>query len=60
MTTKIIRVRDLTSLDISNLCTKHYKKYRTCFNCPLRIGKDNCFKNLDLDRAIEVEYDESK
>lgn len=60
MTTKIIKVRDLTDKEAQDLCNKHFKKYRTCFGCQLRIEDSVCYKLLDLDRAIEVEYDESK
>ena len=60
MTTKIIRVRDLTSKIVSEMCIKYWRKYRTCWGCPLKIGDKNCFKNVDLDRVVEVEYDESK
>ena len=62
MTTKIVKkFRDLTDEEIDKLCDKQFKKYRTCFECPLKVGDNACLKILDLDRAIEVEVnDESK
>ena len=59
---KVVKFRDLTDEEATKICDYIYNKYKSCLNCPLKIGDlDNiCFINLDLDRAIEVEYDESK
>jgi len=54
----IKKIKDLTDKEMERICDKNYQKYHTCYNCPLQIGEDNCFKFLDLDRAIEVEEDE--
>lgn len=37
------------------ICDNNYKKYKTCYDCPLQIGEDSCFKYLDLNKEIEVE-----
>ena len=47
------KMRDLTDEEIEKICNNNYKKYGTCYECPLQIG-DSCFKYLDLDQEIEV------
>lgn len=57
---KVVKLRNLTNEEATKICDHIYNKYKSCLNCPLKIGDlDNiCFINLDLDRAIEVEYDD--
>ncbi len=50
----IKKMRDLTDDDIKKVCFENHKKYGTCYNCPLQIGEDSCFINVDLDKEIEV------
>lgn len=52
------KIGDLTDKEMEKICHKNYGKYKTCYDCPLKIGDDSCFKYLDLDKEIEVEEDE--
>lgn len=49
------KMRDLTEEEFEKVCDNNYKKYKTCYGCPLLIGDDSCFKYLDLDQEIEVD-----
>lgn len=49
------KIKDLTNDEKKAICDKNYKKYKTCYDCPLQIGKDSCFKYLDLEQEIETE-----
>ena len=42
------KIKDLTEEEIEKICDNNYRKYKTCYNCPLQIGEDSCFKYLDL------------
>ncbi len=48
------KLKDLTDEETEKICDNNHKKYKTCYDCPLQIG-DICFKNLDLDKEVEVE-----
>ncbi len=48
------KFRDLTDEEMDQICNKNHQKYGTCYDCPLKIGEDRCFKYLDLDKEIEV------
>lgn len=52
------KLKDLTDEEMKKICYNNYKKYKTCYNCPLQIGENNCFKFVDLDKEIEVEDNE--
>lgn len=56
------KIRELTDEEMDKICDKNYKKYKTCYDCPLKAGMDsnNCLKylGLDLDQEVEVEEDE--
>jgi len=52
------KIKDLTNEEIEKICDNNRKKYKTCYDCPLKIGEDSCFKCLDLDKVIEVIEDE--
>lgn len=49
------KIRNLTDKDKEKLCNINHKKYGTCYDCPLEIDENHCFKNLDLDKEVEVE-----
>lgn len=49
------KIKDLTDEEIEKICNENHKKYKTCYNCPLKIGENNCFKFVDLNKKIEVE-----
>ena len=48
------KIKDLTDEEIEKICDNNHKKYKTCYDCPLQIGEDSCFKYLDLGKEIEV------
>ena len=52
---KVVKLRDLTDEEINELCDKQFKRYRTCFECPLKLSDDTCMKIINLDTTIEVE-----
>lgn len=49
------KLKDLTDEEMEKICNNNYKKYKTCYDCPLQMEDGPCFKNLDLDQEIEVE-----
>lgn len=49
------KIGNLTDKEIEKICDNNYRKYKTCYNCPLQIGEDSCFKYLDLGKEIEVD-----
>ena len=52
------KIRDLTEEEIKKVCDENNRKYGTCYNCPLQLEVDYCFKYLDLDKEIEVNNNE--
>ena len=50
------KIKDLTEEEFEKVCNNNYKKYKTCYNCPLQLEEGSCcFKYLDLDKEIEVD-----
>ena len=48
------KIRDLTEEEMEKVCDENHRKYGTCYNCPLQLEVDYCFKYLDLDKETEV------
>lgn len=48
------KLKELTAEEMEKICDNNHKKYKTCYDCPLKIEDDCCFKYLDLDKEIEV------
>ena len=54
------KIKELTDEEIEKICDDNYKKYKSCYNCPLQVGEHSCFKFLDLNQEIEIEAEDNE